>query len=631
MGSRFSLTAIRNAMASVSDRIATAIDVIKSIVPFYKPKTNIDIAKILSAVGLTSLTVGLNVYLPILFRKINEAKAAQTPEEVNNHYQDQLTFFITAYVAGWTVAQLGQNARRLLISNITGNATHAFQVEAMRKFSQLSHADYVKLNVGEISGATQRAADSTRMLSEVLLSGMIPQGVEVALSAITLSQLYDNAYCGLGVLTVLGLCSTYTLSTMDLKKKAEEHWKEHIKLMDATNQNLLQNFETVHLYNNWDYELKRLQTRLDATNTAATKRNAMYEITPSGQSIILAIAVGLTLSKLSSSKQSAEDFNTLNLMMINLVNAITQFGYSLNSVRQAVTLMEESTKMLVAKQSTDSFLQRRYHTLTSIARLGSSPVLENGLTLEFDRVKFSYASGPNVLDQVSFKLEPGTMTALLGRSGSGKSSISRLIFKWYAASEGDILINGRSIQSYSADEFTRKVAICSQESSLPGDTIYDTLSYGSNNVTFTQVEQLVERLGLQDYIERQVDGYQTLLKNLKPSGGEKQRMGIIRAMLKPDVQLYIFDEPTSALDPSVKQQVMACIQELARNKTVMLITHDRDVVQECDQVVILEKGKVLQQGTPAELLKVEGMYKQFCAGQLSIEDSPEHISPRMKK
>jgi ATP-binding cassette subfamily B protein len=240
--------------------------------------------------------------------------------------------------------------------------------------------------------------------------------------------------------------------------------------------------------------------------------------------------------------------------------------------------------------------------------------------IEFNNVSFAYDS-ENVINNLSFKVLEGTTTALVGYSGSGKSTLCHLIARFYDAQEGDIIIGGHKIKEFTCDSLLSQISMVFQNVYLFNDTIKNNIHFGNPLASEDQIVKVAKRAKCHEFISKLPEGYDTVVgeSGATLSGGEKQRISIARALLK-DAPIIMLDEATASIDPENEDYIQAAINELTRNKTVVIIAHKLSTIQNADQIIVLKEGRILERGKHKELLKNDGLYKKF----IDMKESSEN-------
>jgi ATP-binding cassette subfamily B protein len=230
----------------------------------------------------------------------------------------------------------------------------------------------------------------------------------------------------------------------------------------------------------------------------------------------------------------------------------------------------------------------------------------------FDNISFGYHPERSIIKNLSFKLSKGKSLAIVGPTGAGKSTISKLLFRFYDPLNGEILINNKNIKDYKQLDLRKMIGIVPQDTVLFNDTIFYNISYGKPNATKDEIINAAKIAGIHDFIESIPDKYNTLVgeRGLKLSGGEKQRVAIARTVLK-NPSVYFFDEATSALDSSTEKEIIKNLEAISKNKTTLIIAHRLSTVSNADNIIVIDKGEITESGNHGELLKLNGLYAEM--------------------
>ncbi len=266
-------------------------------------------------------------------------------------------------------------------------------------------------------------------------------------------------------------------------------------------------------------------------------------------------------------------------------------------------------------------------TEPAVSDAPSAPRLAAGRGLvEFKNVDFSYDNDHPVLTDVNFKIGPGSKLALVGESGEGKTTIANLLCRFYDLTDGQIFVDGTDIASVSQTSLREQIAVVFQEPALFSGTIRENIAYGSPNATKSQLEHAAEAANASDFIERLPKGYETEIgeRGLKLSGGQKQRLAIARAILK-NAPILILDEATSSLDSKAEREVQRGLHALMENRTTLIIAHRLSTIATVDWIVGLQRGRIIEQGTPANLAHGDGIYAELLALQHPGEVNKEKL------
>jgi ATP-binding cassette subfamily B protein len=298
-------------------------------------------------------------------------------------------------------------------------------------------------------------------------------------------------------------------------------------------------------------------------------------------------------------------FVVINAYMLQLYQPLNFFGTVYREIRQSLIDMENLFTLLKEKPN--------------IKDSDQSIKLSEDASIEFRDVSFDYDPKRTIIKNISFNVPNGKKVALVGPTGAGKSTISRLLFRFYDPKEGDIFINNQNIKDISQQSLRKLIGVVPQDTVLFNDTIFYNISYGDPTASSDQVYEAAKSADIHEFVTGLPDGYETLVgeRGLKLSGGEKQRVAIARAILK-NPAIYFFDEATSALDSSTEKEIQKNLQKISQNKTTLVIAHRLSTAADADEILVLQEGKIIERGNHENLLQIKGKYAEMWDKQKSI-------------
>jgi ATP-binding cassette subfamily B protein len=327
-----------------------------------------------------------------------------------------------------------------------------------------------------------------------------------------------------------------------------------------------------------------------------------------GQALIintgLVAALILAAKDVSSGALTVGGFVMVNAYMMQVMQPLGLLGFVYREIRQSLIDMAEMFGLLGQTPEVRDKKDAKALTVTNAA-----------ITLK--NLSFSYEAQRSILHDINLQVAGGQSVAIVGSSGSGKSTIGRLLFRFYDVSEGALLIDGQDVRDVSQDSLQKMIGVVPQDTVLFNDSIFYNISYGDPSASIEQVEAAAKAASVHDFITQLPEGYETKVgeRGLKLSGGEKQRVGIARTILK-NAPILLLDEATSALDTKTEREIQQSLTKMGRDKTVIIIAHRLSTVVDADQIVVLEKGEILERGTHQQLLQLNGRYKQMWQAQL---------------
>ena len=348
-------------------------------------------------------------------------------------------------------------------------------------------------------------------------------------------------------------------------------------------------------------------------NAAVTSQSSL-SLLNTGQSLIIATAVTLILWRATQGvidgSMSLGDLVLVNAFMIQLYIPLNFLGVLYREIKQSLADMERLFGLL------------NQHREIADAP-DAAPLVAKGAEVSFSHVDFSYEAKRQILFDVDFTIAAGTTTAVVGHSGSGKSTLSRLLYRFYDVQAGSISIDGQALGELTQASLRCAIGIVPQDTVLFNDTIEYNIAYGKPGADKAQVIAAARAAYIHDFIETLPDGYATMVgeRGLKLSGGEKQRVAIARTLLK-NPAILIFDEATSALDSKAEQAIQAQLKDIARDRTTLVIAHRLSTIVDAAQILVLDHGRIVERGTHAQLLQLDGAYAQMWQRQQAKQDEP---------
>jgi ATP-binding cassette subfamily B protein len=334
--------------------------------------------------------------------------------------------------------------------------------------------------------------------------------------------------------------------------------------------------------------------------SAYVKSETTLNMLNAGQATIM--AVGLTITMLlagggiADGSMSIGDLVMVNTYLIQLYQPLNILGFAYREIKQGLTDMEQMFALLdVPAEVRDA--------------PNAAPLALGAGEIRFEDVRFGYRPDREILKGISFTVPPGRMLAIVGPTGAGKSTISRLLFRFYDVTGGRVLVDGQDVRGLTQHSLRAAIGVVPQDTVLFNDTIRYNIAYGRPGASDAEIENAAKLAQVHDFVSRLPDGYATRVgeRGLKLSGGEKQRVAIARTILK-DPRLLILDEATSALDTRTEQEIQAALRDVARNRTTLVIAHRLSTVVEADEIIVLQEGAIAERGSHGALIAAGGLY-----------------------
>jgi ATP-binding cassette subfamily B protein len=525
-----------------------------------------------------------------------------------------------ALVVGYGLLRLGaagfQELRDAVFARVAQAAIRAVGLRTFRHLHALSLRFHLDRQTGGLSRVIERGTRGIETVLRFALFSTLPTLVEIGLATVVIWVALGPLFAAI-VFATLALYVAFTLLFTEWRVKFRRTMNETDQEANTKAIDSLLNYETVKYFNNEAHEAKRYEQALRAYERAAVKSQVTLNMLNLGQAAI--IALGLTAVMLLAAHGAAAGTMTVgqfvmaNTFLIQLYVPLNFLGFAYREIKQGLVDMEAMFRLLAEERE--------------IADApGARPLKVTAGEVRFEDVHFAYRPDREILHGVSFTVPPGATVAIVGSSGAGKSTISRLLFRFYDVNAGRITIDGQDIRSVTQDSLRRALGIVPQDTVLFNDTIRYNIRYGRPDATDAEVEEAAKLARIHDFIVSTPDGYETRVgeRGLKLSGGEKQRVAIARTILK-NPPILVFDEATSALDTRTEREIQANLKELARDRTTLVIAHRLSTVMDADEILVLDHGRIVERGTHAALLARDGIYAEMWRRQAELAEAEAEV------
>jgi len=445
----------------------------------------------------------------------------------------------------------------------------------------------------------ERGTEAVSYVLSFLLFNIAPTLFELTLTSIILFSSYSPWYAII-ILTVITIYVVWTLVITEWRTKLRREMNDANNLTTNRAVDSLLNFETVKYFSNEKHESERYDQALVSYQSASIKTQLTLSMLNGGQSVIISIGLAavmiLAAWQATKGKLTIGDFVLINTYLLQLYTPLNWLGTSYRMIKTSLVDLENMYELLSEKPEVQDDPN------------ASDLQVKEGL-VSFKNVYFGYDPATPVLNDVSFEIQPGTTTAIVGASGQGKSTIARLLFRFYDPMAGSISVDGQNLTEVTQNSLRKQIGVVPQDCVLFNDTIEYNIRYGRPTATQDQVYEAARLAKIHDFIMGLPDGYETKVgeRGLRLSGGEKQRVGIARAILKsPSIMIY--DEATSALDTKVERSIQASLRQISLGRTTLTIAHRLSTIQHAEQIIVLVGGRIAESGSHTELLAKKGEY-----------------------
>ncbi len=501
-----------------------------------------------------------------------------------------------------------QQLRDALFAPVGQRALRALALETFQHIHQLSMRYHITRRTGGLSRIIERGVKGVEFLLRFLLFSIGPLILELLLVAIILMWLFDIWYLVVVALTIaLYIWFTFTVTEWRVKLRREMNDQDTEANQRAIDS--LLNFETVKYFNAEQREAERYDSSMKAYAQAALKTAYSLAFLNFGQSFLITCGlIGvmvLAAIGVQNGTLTVGDFVMVNAYMIQITVPLNFLGTVYREIRQALVDMGQMFQLLEQPSEV-------------VNKPNAGALKVNGGEVTLDDVHFGYEADREILKGVSLTVPAGQTVAIVGATGSGKSTIGRLLFRFYDVTDGALKIDEQDVRDVNLTSLHAAIGVVPQDTVLFNDTIRYNIAYGRNGASQTEIEDAARAAQIHDFIVSLPEGYETKVgeRGLKLSGGEKQRVGIARTLLK-NPPILLLDEATSALDTDTEQEIKGALARAGEGRTVITIAHRLSTIAEADQIVVLEQGKIIEQGTHDDLLASAGRYAQLWNRQQS--------------
>ncbi len=584
------------------------VGTIKRLLPYLWPTSRPEIRArvalaVLLLVGAKLATVTVPVFYKYAVDALSGAGGAAVVVPIG---------IVLAYGAARVMSQLFGELREIVFARVAHQAMHQVALETFEHLHRLSLRFHLDRQTGGLNRAIERGTSGIENLLHFLLFQIVPTILEIVMVCAILWWLYDWRFAAVTLVTIaLYVAYTFAITAWRLRyrrKMLEAEGEASTKAVDS-----LLNYETVKYFGNEAHEARRFDKSLDSYEKAAILSKTSLSLLNVGQGFTIAIGLTavmlLAASEVAAGRMTVGGFVLVNAYLIQLYLPLNFLGMVYREVRQALIDMSSMFRLL--------------HAQAEIVDKPGAPALKvEGARLRFENVDFGYDPRRPILRGVDFEVEPGKTVAIVGASGAGKSTISRLLFRFYDVDGGRILIDGQDIRDVTQASLRAAIGIVPQDTVLFNDTIGYNVAYGRPDASSEEVTTAAKLARIHDFVASLPDGYDSRVgeRGLKLSGGERQRVSIARTILKRP-RLLLFDEATSALDTRTEKEIQESLRQISAGTTTLTIAHRLSTVVDADQILVLDKGVVAERGRHAELLALDGLYAQMWRRQSETREA----------
>jgi ATP-binding cassette subfamily B protein len=502
--------------------------------------------------------------------------------------------------------------RDLVFSRVTQRTVAHYALIAFNRLHELGAEFHVKRRTGGLLRELDRGTNAIGYLMGVGLFTALPTLLEILLVQGIMIARYSIWFAAIMAVTFL-LYGGFTFALTSRRTVFQRRVNRLDSVAKSQMADSLLNHEAVKFYTNEALEGRRFEQILGKWTEAAVVNQKALFFLHVGQSAIIALGVAAVMVlagfQVAAGTLTVGDLVLINAFVIQICMPLNSLGFVYRETHDALT-----------------------HTETLFRLLRRKPEMVEGPTLKplhvmrgdvrFESVSFAYVTGRAVLHEVNFRIAPGTTTAVVGGSGSGKSTIARLLLRFHDPITGRVTIDGQDLRGLSPRSIRAAIGVVPQDTSLFNDTVAYNIGYGNPRASHQDIVAAAKAARVHDLIESLPNGYATIVgeRGSKLSGGERQRIGIARALLK-DPPILVFDEATSALDTHNERAIQQEIERVAADRTTLIVAHRLSTIVNAEQILVLDRGRIAERGTHADLLAANGIYAQMWRLQRQSQDA----------
>ena len=513
-----------------------------------------------------------------------------------------MTFVLIGYGACWLLDYFATQLRALLIFRVLERSLRVISLTIVNHLLFLSLRFHIDRHTGALTNYIYRLQNGFDTVFWGVFTFLIPTCIEMSLVIILICYMYGWVYSnaligivlGYALLNIFGMAKSVAVQEIHNEKRAYAS----ARIVDS-----LLNFETIKYFNNEKHELEQVNTALEQQEHAGIRRSATDVYLQLAQATVIGLGfiylTWMSGQAVAAGKMTLGDFVLINGLLMQFIMPLNHFGSLMYQIRKGLHDIHSTFNILFLKPEVEDSPYAVH-------------LMPNQAEVVFDHVHFGYAANRPILKDISFVIPAGKTIAIVGSTGSGKSTIARLIFRFYDIQSGSIKMNGQDIRNLSQRSLHQAVGIVPQDTVLFNDTLYYNIAYGNPKASKEDVEKAISLARLESFIHSLPDGHQTKVgeRGLKLSGGEKQRVAIARVLLKKP-SLFIFDEATSSLDTITEREIQKNLDEISSGTSTIIIAHRLSTVVQADEILVLDAGIIVEKGKHSELLLKNGLYAQL--------------------
>ena len=601
------------------------VAVLRELLPYIWPDDRPDLRwRVVFALGALIIAKAITLLVPIAYKQIVDLLTGQGSAGGSAAGGTTMlglamlpVMLIIAYGAGRVLMVLFAQFRDIWFTVVAQHAVRELAKKTFRHLHELSLRFHLERRTGGLSRVIERGVNGVDTIMRMAVLNSVPTAVELLMISGLVAYYFGWIYVVVVLTTVL-LYVWFTFAASERRIEIRRDMNEsdteaHSKVVDS-----LLNYETVKYFGNEELEARRFNSSMARYVKAAIRTYTSLGFLNTGQAVIF--TVGTVICMLLAARDVSHGvltiggFVMINAILMQLYLPLNFMGMVYREIKQGLIDIETMFALL-------------HEPAEVIDRPGAKPLHVTKGEIKFENVSFAYDPERPILKHVSFEVPAGKMVAIVGPSGAGKSTISRILFRFYDISSGRVLIDGQNIKNVTQASLRAALGMVPQDTVLFNDTIEYNIRYGRPDAPEAEVREAARNAQIHDFIMTLPQGYDSLVgeRGLKLSGGEKQRVAIARTILKSP-PILMLDEATSALDSHTEKDIQDALDRVARDRTSLVIAHRLSTVVHADNIIVLDHGEIVEQGTHLELLAKVGLYASLWARQREADEARERLA-----
>jgi len=570
-------------------------------------------ARVVASLALLVVAKLTNVLVPVAFGRAVDALAPQGAAAV----AAVPIAVVLAYGVIRLLASGFNELRDAIFAKVQGHAMRQIALEVFQHLHRLSLRFHLDRQTGGMSRVIERGTRGMTFVLDFLLFHIVPTLFEILLVTVILWGMFDIGF-SLAILVAVGCYIAFTLLFTEWRLRFRRQMNATDEDANTKAVDSLLNFETVKYFGNEAHEARRYDASYRRYEAAYVRSEVSLNGLNFGQQAIIAcglMAVMLMAAfRVADGRMTVGDFVLVNTYMLQVFQPLNFLGFAYREIKQGLVDMEAMFRLLRVEREVQD-------------KPGAPALRVTEGEVRFEDVRFGYGPAREILKGVSFTVPPGRTLAIVGPTGAGKSTISRLLFRFYDVNGGAVRIDGQDVREVTQDSLRAAIGVVPQDTVLFNDTIRYNIAYGRPGATQAEIEQAAKLAQVHDFVLKLPEGYDTRVgeRGLKLSGGEKQRVAIARTLLK-DPRILILDEATSALDTRTEQEIQSALRDAARGRTTLVIAHRLSTVVEADEIIVLQDGRIAERGNHGSLIARDGLYAEMWRRQSEAMEAAERAA-----